>query len=383
MSAAMNGEAARLGRVASLLREGIERGLFPGAVAMVTRSGEAVFNEAVGQAAVRPVPRAMTLETVFDLASLTKPVATTTAVMLLVEDGRLRLDDPARLFVPGFEARGKESVTVRHLLTHTSGLPAWEDLRPFTGDRPAALRHIAGLEVRWPPGTRVEYSDLGFLTLQAVVEERAGRPLDHFCAERVFEPLGMTRTRFNPPAEWRPFTAATEYRAERGEYDWGTVHDENARALGGVCGHAGLFSSAADLTVFARMLLDGGTYGGRRILSPATIRTMTTNQTPGLNEARTLGWSARSAPGPGTLAGPPSSGGDLLSPSAFGHTGFTGTSLWIDPQAGLTCVLLTNRVHLGRETTGGIIRFRGLFHNAVAAAVGTVARDSPPGREDR
>jgi CubicO group peptidase (beta-lactamase class C family) len=349
-------DPARLDRAWDLLRESVDRGDIPGAVAVVGRRGRPdVGPVAFGRAAIRPEPRPMAPDTIFDLASLTKVVGTAMACWASIERGRLRLDDEVRALLPAFATRG---VRVRHLLTHTAGLPAWRDLRA-AGSDPAERRAAVLREpTERPPDQRVVYSDLGFITLGALLEAVSGQPLPELARREVFEPLAMTETRWLPPAAWLPRIAATEWADDLGSWAWGRVHDENARALGGVAGHAGLFSTAADLARLGRSLLAGGA----GVLSPRSVALMSVNATPHLNEDRTLGWQARGRGG--------NSAGDLLTEAAFGHTGFTGTTIWIDPHLGLYAVLLTNRVHLGRgPSTAAILRLRPRFHNAVVAAM--------------
>lgn len=346
--------------------------------------------EALGHAQVIPRRVPMQIDTVFDLASLTKPVATTTAILQLWEQGRIDLDAPLAHYLPDFAQEGKATATIRHLLAHTSGLPAWAMLYlpgpARGGSTPApACRSISHAVVRIcatpaaaPPGARIEYSDLGFILLGDLVE-RLSAPLDTHARMHIFEPLGIKHTRFVPPQSWRARCAATEIgnayergkAAEQGlglRFRWrtnllrGEVHDGNAWHLGhGVAGHAGLFGTAADLTRFARAMLAGGLLDGARMLRRDTVAEATKSQTPGLAAPpRGLGWALHGWPFLGTRA----------SAAAFGHTGFTGTSLLLDPQRDLAIVLLTNRVHprVDERTDGGITAYRPVFHDAVIEA---------------
>lgn len=336
-------------------------GEVPGAVAAIIHNGVLVVPRAFGWAVRTPERIAATPSTIFDMASLTKVVATTPSVLIACERGLLRLDDAVARFIPEFRGGGKDDITLRHLLTHSSGLPAhikfWEkgigaaDIVPFICSLP--------LPEGAQPGPEVVYSDLGFILLGEVLRRATGKPLDEFASAEVFGPLGMADTRFRPPASLRQRIAATEYRADLGKVMWGEVHDENALALGGVAGHAGLFSTAEDVARYALMWLGQGELGGRRILSPAVVAAATREEIDA-GERRALGWALKSRRF--------STGGDLMSGSAFGHTGFTGTSLMCDPLAQLAVILLTNRVHAGREGNA-IIRLRPLFANAAAAAV--------------
>lgn len=345
----------RLEQAFGVLRAEIGAGLLPGAVAVIARGGVVAAHRALGWRQLQPEPRPMEPDTLFDLASLSKVVATLPAVLTLLEQGAFRLDDPVCRFFPAFSGGGREEVTIRHLLTHSSGLAADLRLWEVQGTREERIAHVLAQPLESPPGSRVVYSDLGFIILGELVSLVSGQPLDQFVRRAVFEPLGMQHTGYRPPASLRDRCAATEYRDYLGRWQCGEVHDEKAAALGGVAGHAGLFSTAPDVAAYAQMWLTGGP------LSPATLAAATRNQTGSLAEGRGLGWIV-SRPGDTHL-----SCGDLFTPGSFGHTGFTGTSLWIDPARQLLVVLLTNRVHLGRQQH--IIRLRPRFHNAVAAAL--------------
>ncbi len=328
------------------LQQAVGSGAAPGIALLVEHRGTVVYRGAVGLRSVTPAREAMTPDDLFDLASLTKVVATTPAVMALVQDGKLVLDRPAATYFPEFAQNGKGRVTLRHLLTHTSGLPAWVDLQkkfgipPTAGiqDRRAAVTAaLAALPLRSAPGTRETYSDLGFLTLEEVVRRVTGEPLDRFVHRRIHGPLGMQRTTYRPGAGERAGAVPTLLlggRALRGE-----VHDQNARVLGGVAGHAGLFSTLDDLAVYGRMLLSTDTGDRRRYpLLPTTLRAMSMPQTPPGLPLRGLGWDIASP-----LAARVCS--TRLPLGSFGHTGFTGTFLWVDPYSRTLVVGLSNRLH--------------------------------------
>jgi len=382
--------------VRARVAEGLRDGVFPGAVVAVLRGSALLLHEAFGDAQVVPRRRPMTIETVFDLASLTKPLATATAVLQLWERGAVDLDAPVAAYVPRFAWGGKAEATVRHLLAHTAGLPAWEMLylrttRTSGGGRTraGACRSIEGAVARIcatpalaPPGSRVEYSDLGFILLGYLVERLTGMALNVYARERIFEPLGLGTTRFSPPLAWRTRCAATEVgngyeRTKAREqglgrgFAWrthllrGEVHDGNAWHLGcGVAGHAGLFATAGDVARFGAAMLRGGAMDGARILRPATVAEATRDQTgePGPGR-RGLGWSLQGGPS----AGAPSAG-MRASAQAYCHTGFTGTSLLVDPARDLVVVLLTNRVHPTAQREE-IQTFRPAFHDAVIEAL--------------
>lgn len=328
----------------AVLQDAIQDQQIPGAVALVAQGERLIAHEALGMAhPAAGLP--MAKDTIFDLASLTKVTATLPAVLLLLEEGALRLDDPVSRFLPAFPS---PEVRVRHLLTHTSGLPADFPIHSFA-------EAVAMAPVK-PPGAQVVYSDIGFILLGLIVEVLTGERLDLFFARRVAAPLGMTGTLYQPAPALRPRIAATEYRDYLGAHQWGEVHDEKATRLGGVAGHAGLFGTAEDLWRYAQAWLLGQPY----LLSRATVRAASRSYTDALGERRGLGWLLRSEEYP--------SCGDLVSHSTYGHTGFTGTSLWIDPEQALVVVLLTNRVYYGRHDH--ILRLRPRFHNAVVAALG-------------
>ena len=315
-----------------ILERSVAAGDTPGAVLLIGHHHRIIYRKAFGSRALEPVREPMTVDTIFDLASLTKSIATTTAIMQLVQEGRVRLNDPVAAYLPEFAQNGKQDITIRELLTHYSGLAPDLDLQtPWTG-RDAAFAMAMAQTPANPPGSRFVYSDINFEVLGFVVEKVSGEPLNEFADRRIFIPLGMKHTRFLPPDEWLPRIAPTQYD-EQGKMLRGVVHDPTARRMGGVAGHAGLFSTAEDLSRFAQGLLSGF-----KVLSPAVIEKMSTPQQPS-NAAslRGLGWDIDS---------PFSSNrGELLPVGSFGHTGFTGASLWIDPVTDTYIILLTNAVH--------------------------------------
>jgi len=344
-----------LGRVDSIIEQAITDANIPGAVLVVGHDGAVVYRKAYGNRALEPKPEAMTLDTVFDLASLTKVIATTTAMMQLVEQGKVRMNDPVAKYLPEFAQNGKEDITVRQLMTHYSGLAPDLDLTtPWEGKNTAyELAFVEPPETT--PGSGFVYSDINFITLGALVERVSGETLDEYAPKHIFAPLKMTRTRFVPPASWRAKIAPTQYD-ENEHMLRGEVHDPTARRMGGVAGHAGLFSTGDDLAKFAQALLDGG--GG--ILSAVTVEKMTSpEQPPQAPVLRGFGWDIDS---------PFSSNrGDLLPVGSFGHTGFTGTSVWIDPTTQTYIILLTNAVH--PRGKGNAIGLRTKVATEVAAAL--------------
>jgi CubicO group peptidase (beta-lactamase class C family) len=328
--------AARLAKVDHVVARGIAAGGYPGAAVVVGRNGAVVWEKGFGRVGWgRDDAPVVAERTIYDLASLTKVVGTTTAVMVLFDEGKIRLDDPVSRYIPAFSGGPKDGVTVLQLLEHRSGLPPGRDLWR-TAHSPAEARDEAiSTPLICQPGDCYEYSDLGADLLGFVVEAASGQPLDEFLDQRVWKPLGMNDTFFRPNDTLRTRIAPTEVSPPRGYPLRGEVHDENAFALGGVAGHAGLFSTAADLSVFAQMMLNGGEFNGTRIVADSTVALFTRRA----SGSRALGWDTCRGSG---------SCGRYLGERAYGHTGFTGTSLWIDPERNMFVVLLTNRVHAAR-----------------------------------
>ena len=349
-----------LGVLDSIVRDAIHDDQVPGAVLLVWHDGQVAYRKAFGNRALEPRREPMTVDTIFDIASLTKVVATTTAVMQLVQKGEVRLNDPVVKYIPEFAENGKEEITVRNLLTHFSGLRADIDLTPPWEGRDAALRLSFAEAPAFSPGSRFLYSDTNFITLGALVERVSGSTLDAYCAKKIFSPLGMTHTRFLPPAAWRRKIAPTEYD-EQGRMLRGVVHDPRARRMGGVAGHAGVFSTADDLSKFAQALLKGSP-----VLSQELVEKMTTpQQPPTATVLRGFGWDIDS---------PFSSNrGELLPVGSFGHTGFTGTSMWIDPTTRTFVILLANSVH--PRGKGSAVALRSKVATAVAAALPLTASE--------
>ncbi|MFI5227686.1 MAG: serine hydrolase domain-containing protein [Gemmatimonadales bacterium] len=326
----------RLAKIDHVVLRGISAGGYPGAAVVVGRRGAAVVERGFGKLSWESGSPAVSPDrTIYDLASLTKVVATTSALMILYDEGKVHLDDPVSKFIPEFSGGQKDQVTVRMLLEHRSGLPAGRDLWRIAHSPAEARQAVIETPLVCAPNQCYEYSDLGADMLGFVVEAAAGEPLDQFTRERVFEPLGMHDTFFRPADSLRSRVAPTEVDPPRGYPLQGEVHDENAYALGGVAGHAGLFSTASDLSVFAQMMLNGGEYNGLRLFADSTVALFTTRAAG----TRALGWDTCGGSG---------SCGSYLGEDAYGHTGFTGTSLWIDPDRDMFVLLLTNRVHEAR-----------------------------------
>ena len=336
------------------MQEAIQDGQIPGAVVLVGHDDKVVYRKAFGYRSLEPRRELMTVDTIFDIASLTKVVATTTAVMQLFERGKVRLNDDVVKYIPEFGQNGKEDITVRQLLTHYSGLAPDIDLQTPWQGKETAYRMAFEETPQQPPGSGFIYSDTNFIVLGALVEGVSGMTLDQYTKANIFTPLKMLRTRFLPDAAWRPKIAPTEYD-EHGAMLRGIVHDPRARRMGGVAGHAGLFSTADDLSKFAEALL-----AGSKILSPPTVEKMTTpEQPPNAPAARGFGWDIDS---------PFSSNrGELLPVGSFGHTGWTGTSMWIDPTTRTYIILLSNAVH--PRGKGSAVALRTKLATAVAAAL--------------
>jgi len=349
-----------------LVAGGIRRGAYPGAALVIGRRDTILFAKGYGRLTWSARSAATDVDsTLWDVASLTKVIATTTALMLLVERGRVSLDSPVVHYLPEFNGGGTAAVTVRHLLTHTSGLRAWLPLNRLARDSAAAMRIVFEQTPQAPPGTRMEYSDFNAILLGEIVRRTAGVPLDVFAAREVFAPLGLRQMMFRPPRRLIPRIAPTG--VWRGHAVAGVVNDQNAVRLGGVAGHAGLFGTAADVARFAQfMLREGAPPRGPRLLKAETVRAFTAIAVPARRgaSARTLGWEA--VPTGETV----SSAGTLLGPRSYGHTGWTGTSLWIDPDRGMFVLLLTNRAYAPRARSFTILKeVRGRVADAGAKAL--------------
>ncbi len=365
----------RLNRVNVIIREAIERKDFPGAVLLVGRRGKIILHRAFGNCQWIPESRPMTKSMIFDLASITKPVATATSIMILVERGEIRLWDKVKDYISEFkpyagDAPGSsedenepEDACLWHLLTHTSGLPPYtdaEELALSLGDTLSTetlVEHIAQLEKSDPPGEAFHYSCLGFICLAYIIEKVTGQTFAEFAAENIFEPLKMRHTFFTPSQEFHSLCVPTE--VVNGKPLIGVVHDPLARLQGGVSGNAGLFSTAGDLAIFAQMMLNRGEFKKRRILGPLAVQRMTSVYPEVDFAGRGLGWDLDSAFS--------TNGGDLFGPDSFGHTGYTGTSIWIDPETETFVIFLTNRVHPSDE--GSVASMRSRVANVVASSI--------------
>jgi len=359
-----------------MLRDRIAAGDFPSAVYVVAEQGREVFADALGDAVREPEEYAASLETVYDLASLTKPLVTGLLCARMIESGQLSLDSSIAKYLSEFDRPDKHGMTVRELLTHSSGLPAWQPLYIIAnGKRDGAIAAIANQPLEYKPGERVVYSDLGFIVLGALLQRMAGKQLAQLAQSEIFEPMELRSTFFNPSQAVRKGVAACEdgnaYEREMCERDhpgqayadwrtgviWGEVHDGNAHFLGGAAGHAGLFSNANETLRLAHQFISGRS----ELLSNRTCELFRENMTAGLNEARSFAWQL--------AATKDSTAGPSLPPDAFGHTGFTGTSCWIDAAAERVYILLTNRTHARALPFANLNQVRRDFHTMAAKAL--------------
>lgn len=362
-------------QLSALLQEHIDAGEFPSAVYLVADHENIVFTDALGFSVIEPYRLANKFDTIYDLASLTKPLITSLLCSRRIELGELTLDSSVSHYLPEFDRTDKQMITVRELLTHTSGLPAWRPLYLLTEDQPdRAAGAIASLDLEYKPGTRVVYSDLGFIALGILLERMTGQRLAYMAQHEIFEPLKLKQTFFNPEIALQTGIAAcetgnayeadmckqlgeAEYANSRQRLIWGEVHDGNAYFLGGAAGHAGLFSTASETFLLAQQFLRDST----RLLAPDTCNLFRENMTSGLEEARSIGWQL--------AATKDSTGGVDLPPDSFGHNGFTGTSLWLDPEHQRVFILLTNRTHAHTLPFANINAVRREFHRLAAKAL--------------
>jgi CubicO group peptidase (beta-lactamase class C family) len=351
-------DSRRFAPIAVAAQEEIDAGHIPGAVVLVGNCGRVVYLKAFGQRCIEPLCQPMTVDTIFDIASLTKVVATTTAIMQLSDGGLLSIDAPVAKYWPEFGQNGKDNITLQQLLTHTSGLRVEINPRARWTDYRGALEAIAVDHPLRPPGTGFRYSDVNFIVLGEIVRRVSGQPLEVYCAQKIFTPLNLRHTSFKPPWTW--LTCIAPCNIIKGHLRWGEVQDPTSYRLGGVAGHAGVFSTAADLAVFAQMLLNGGESRGEHILSAKAVAAMTKPQkTGGIITRHGLGWDIQSAYSKEFNASFPA--------GSFGHTGYTGTSIWIEPHSKTYLIILTNRLH--PKGKGQVKPLRAKIAVAVAEAV--------------
>lgn len=345
----------RLATIDDVVTEGLNAGEMPGCVVCIGRHGKIAYLKAYGHRQIEPEKIDMTIDTVFDMASITKPVATATSVMLLVERGDLKLSDRVAEHIPEFAQNGKDTITIEDLLLHQSGLTPDNALADYLEGPAKAIENVNALSLREPPKTKFMYSDVGFIVLAELIRKKTGQDVHQFSQENLFRPLGMTETGYLPAQKLRERSAPTEQRD--GHWMVGEVHDPRAYHLGGIAGHAGLFSTAQDLAVFAQMLLNRGEYGGKRIVAAETLDEMTTGYEVS-SGIRGLGWDKQT--------GYSSNKGEGFSDRAFGHGGFTGTTFWVDPELDLFVIFLSNRLHPDGKGTV----------NKLAGRIGTIVVDA-------
>jgi uncharacterized protein YbbC (DUF1343 family)/CubicO group peptidase (beta-lactamase class C family) len=365
---------SQLQKIDAVVNDEIAQRHLPGAVVVVGRNSQVAWRKAYGARALEPAREPMTTNTIFDVASLTKIVATATSIMMLIERGQIGLNDPVSKYIPELKGQGRDRITIEYLLTHRSGYAPDFDLKQRWTGYDEAIKRLIKEPLRHPPGARFIYSDIGYIALGEVVHRVSGVPLDEFARRNIFVPLGMRDTGFRPGANLRPRIAPTEKRRGQRSYlgdapqandadgdQWlrGEVHDPTSFRMNGVAGHAGLFSTADDLSIYARMMLNGGQYQGVRILSPLTVAEMTRPRLVTETWARGLGWDINSSFS--------SNRGDLFPVGSFGHTGFTGTSMWMDPSTNMFVVFLSNRVH--PDGKGDVASLRGKVSSIAAASV--------------
>lgn len=346
-------------RVDKIVERAITDTAFPGAVVLVLKDDRIIYNKAYGNFTYDKNSAPVTTSTIFDLASVSKVIATTTAAMLCYDRKLFSLDDPVTKYIPEFKQNGKGHIRIKNLLLHNSGLPAWKKFYGTFDNPEDVLKDIYASSIEYSTGTKTLYSDLGMITVGKIIEKVTGKSLDEFCLDEIFTPLGMKNTFYNPSAVIKENISPTEYdNYWRMRQLQGEVHDETAFLLGGVAGHAGLFSTAEDLSKLLTVLLNNGRYNGKTFISAETV-TLFTRKYSSLS-SRALGWDTKSEEG--------SSAGKLFGKFSFGHTGYTGTSVWADPGRKIAVVFLTNRVFPTRNNTK-IIKVRPLLHNAVINAI--------------
>ncbi len=344
-------------KVEELINNSINDKAFPGAVLLIWKDGKIIFEKPFGHFIYNDSSAKVQTNTIYDLASLTKVIATTTAAMICIDRKLFKLEDRVAVYIPEFANNGKENITIKNLLLHNSGLPAYKKFYVLYNKAEDVLNDIYSIKIIYSPGTKIVYSDLGMIVLGKVIEKVSGKALDEFCYENIFKPLQMNDTYFNPPALLKDRIAPTEFdNYWRNRLLIGEVHDETSSLLKGVAGHAGLFSTAGDISKFLQMLLQNGTFEGKRIVDSSTVKLFTTKQ----SDERALGWDIKTHEG--------SSAGNLFSDKSYGHTGFTGTSVWTDPTRYLFVVFLTNRVYPSRENNK-LIKIRPKLHDLIIHAI--------------
>lgn len=342
-----------------VINKGIQDRVFPGAVVLIWKDGQIIYQNSFGKLTYEESSSLVKLNTIYDLASLTKVIATTTATMMCIDRGLLSLDDEVVKFIPEFGNYDKEKITIKNLLLHNSGLPAWKKFYGRNLSYSEVLFEIFNSPLEYKTSEKTIYSDLGIIILGKIIEKVTGKALDIFCNDEIFKPLKMNSTFFNPPDSLKKMCAPTEKdNYWRMKTLQGEVHDETSAMLTGVAGHAGLFSTVEDISKLMAMLMSKGTLNGKEYIKSSTIELFTKRFSN--SSTRALGWDTKSDSG--------SSAGNYFSRNSFGHTGFTGTSIWADPDKNLFVIFLTNRVHPTRDNSG-IIKVRPALHNAIIESI--------------
>jgi len=342
-------------RIDSLINSSIEDKAFPSAVVLISKKNKIIYEKGFGHLTYDDTSAIVTKNTIYDLASLTKVIATTTATMLCYDRNLFSLDDPVSKYIPEFGNKEKGNITIKNLLLHNSGLPASLPFYKDAKNENEVLKEIYSCELSYKTGSKMVYSDLGMIVMGKIIEKVTGKSLDDFYKEEIFDPLGMNHTYFNPPDSLKYKIAPTEIdNYWRHRLIWGEVHDETASLLNGVAGHAGLFSIAEDISKLINVILNEGILNGRQFIKPETVKLFTTKYSD--QSTRALGWDTKSKE--------KSTAGDLFSMSSFGHTGFTGTSVWVDPSRNLFVIFLTNRVYPTRKNHK-ISLIRPTLHNLI------------------
>ncbi len=346
-------------KVDSIIENAIIDHAFPGAQLLIWKDGKTIYEKPFGHFTYDKNSPKVTNSTLFDLASVTKVIATTTAAMICYDRKLFSLDDPVVKYIPKFGVNGKDKITIKNLLLHNSGLPAFKKFYEFCSSADDVLKDIYSSKLEYPTGEKMVYSDLGIITLAKIIEKVTGKRFDKFCKDEIFAPLKMKSTLFNPPDSLKKFCAPTEVdNYWRNRLLQGEVHDEASAMLNGIAGHAGLFSTASDIAKLMSVLINNGMNDGKLFITPETVKLFTKRFSE--QSSRALGWDTKSETG--------SSAGDFFSPNSFGHTGYTGTSVWVDPERKLFVVLLTNRVYPTRENLK-ISKVRPELHNAVIKSI--------------
>lgn len=342
-------------KIDSLIKKAIKDSVFPGASLLIAKDGKIIFKKGFGHFTYDVGSKKVTPKTIYDLASLSKVIATTTASMICIDRNLFKLDDKVSKYLPKFAQNGKENITIKNLLLHNSGLPAFKKYYEKFNNADSVLNDIFSTKLEYPTGTKTVYSDLGFIILGKIIEKVTRKTLNKFCKDEIFIPLKMKNTFYNPPNKFKNRIAPTEYDDYwRNRLLIGEVHDETASLLGGVAGHAGLFSTIEDIYNLLLMLMNKGMFEGKKIINSKTVELFTKQYSD--SSSRALGWD--------TNAFENASCGKLFSKSSYGHTGFTGTSVWTDPERKLIVILLSNRVYPTRKNTK-IIKFRPIIHSEI------------------